>query len=113
IGWHIRTGEWILRTRSVPRVDSFSSLMSGKPWYAWEWLYEAGIGAIHRGLGLNGVVAFSALVIAFTFALVFRMMRKRGTSLPIAVAVLLLAVSASSIHFLARPHVVSWLLTVI
>ena len=113
IGWHIRTGEWILRTGSVPRVDSFSSLMSGKPWYAWEWLYEVGIGAIHRGLGLNGVVAFSALVIAFTFALVFRMMRERGTSLPIAVAVLLLAVSASSIHFLARPHVVSWLLSVI
>jgi hypothetical protein len=113
IGWHIRTGEWILRAGSVPRVDSFSSLMSGKPWYAWEWLYDAGIGAIHRGLGLNGVVAFSALVIAFTFALVFRMMRERGTSLPIAVAVLLLAVSASSIHFLARPHVVSWLLSVI
>jgi hypothetical protein len=113
IGWHIRTGEWILRTGSVPRVDSFSSLMSGKPWYAWEWLYDAGIGAIHRGLGLNGVVAFSALVIAFTFALVFRMIRNRGTSLPIAVAVLLLAVSASSIHFLTRPHVVSWLLSVI
>ncbi len=113
IGWHIRTGEGILRTGSVPRVDSFSALMSGKPWYAWEWLYEAGIGAIHRGLELNGVVAFSALVIAFTFALVFRMMRERGTSLPVAVFVLLLAASASSIHFLARPHVVSWLLTVV
>src|SRR4029077_9261300 len=113
VGWHIRTGEWILRTGSVPRVDLFSSLTNGKPWFAWEWLYDAGMGVVHRGLGLNGVVAFSALVIAFTFALVFRMMRERGTSLPVAVAVLLLAVSASSIHFLARPHIVSWLLTVI
>lgn len=113
IGWHIRAGEWILQGRSVPRVDWLSSLMSGKPWYAWEWLYDAGIVAIHSWLGLNGVVAFTALVIAFTFALVFRMLRERGTSLPIAVVVLLLAVSASSIHFLARPHVLSWLLTVI
>ena len=113
VGWHIRTGEWILGTGSVPRVDLFSSLTNGKPWFAWEWLYDAGMGVVHRGLGLNGVVAFSALVIAFTFALVFRMMRERGTSLPVAVAVLLLAVSASSIHFLARPHIVSWLLTVI
>ena len=113
IGWHIRTGEWILQTGSAPRVDWFSSQMSGKPWYAWEWMYDAGIGAIHRGLGLNGVVAFSALVIALTFALLFGVMRARGTSLPIAVGVLLLAVSASSIHFLARPHVVSWLLTLI
>ena len=113
IGWHIRTGEMILRTGSIPRVDSFSSIMSGKPWYAWEWLYDVAIGTVHRASGLNGVVAFTALVIAVTFALGFRMMRQRGTSLPIAVIMVLLAVSASSIHFLARPHVISWLLTVI
>jgi len=34
IGWHIRTGELILTTHSVPRVDLFSSTMNGKPWYA-------------------------------------------------------------------------------
>ena len=39
IGWHIRSGEQILATRSVPRVDSFSSTMQGQPWIAWEWLY--------------------------------------------------------------------------
>jgi hypothetical protein len=113
IGWHIRTGELILHSGSVPRVDSFSSLMSGKRWYAWEWLYDAGIGAIHHAWGLNGVVVFSALVIALTFTLAFRLMRARGTSLPIAVGMLLLAVSASTIHFFARPHILSWLFTVI
>lgn len=113
IGWHIRTGETILSTGSIPRVDFFSSIMNGKHWYAWEWLYDLLIGAVHRASGLNGVVAFTALVIGVTFALAFRIMRQRGTSLPIAVIVLLLAVSASSIHFLARPHVISWLLTVI
>ena len=113
IGWHIRTGELILHSGSVPRVDSFSSLMSGKPWYAWEWLYDAGIGAIHHAWGLNGVVVFSALAISLTFTLVFRLMRARGTSLPIAVGMLLLAVSASTIHFFARPHILSWLFTVI
>lgn len=113
IGWHIRTGELILTTHSVPRVDLFSSTMNGKPWYAWEWLYDALVGAIHRTAGLNGVAFFSAVLIALTFALVFRMMLARGASLGIAVVMLLLAVSASSIHFLTRPHILSWLFTVI
>ncbi len=113
IGWHIRTGELILTSRSVPRVDSFSSTMNGQPWYAWEWLYDVLVGAIHHVTGLNGVVFFSALLIAFTFVLVFRMALERGASLPIAVLMLLFAISAASIHFLARPHLLSWLFTVI
>src|SRR5262249_47598501 len=40
IGWHILTGEWIRRAHAVPRVDPFSSIMQGKPWFAWEWLYD-------------------------------------------------------------------------
>ncbi|HSY93831.1 MAG TPA: hypothetical protein VK812_20900, partial [Candidatus Binatus sp.] len=38
IGWHIRAGQQILATHAIPRVDSFSSTMAGKPWFAWEWL---------------------------------------------------------------------------
>jgi hypothetical protein len=87
--------------------------MRGQPWYAWEWLYDVLIAAIYQWLGLNGVVLFTAVVIASTFALVLRLALRRGSNLPVAVILLLLAVGASTIHFFARPHVVSWLLTVI
>jgi hypothetical protein len=112
IGWHIRTGQIILQTGAVPRVDPFSTTMQGQPWYAWEWLYDTVVGWIERIAGLNGVVFANAFVIAATLALVFRRMIARGTGLIVAVVLALLAVFASSIHFLARPHVVSWLLTV-
>ena len=55
-GWHIRDGELMLQTHSITRVDPFSATMSGQPWYAWEWLYDVLIAAIHHVLGLNGVV---------------------------------------------------------
>jgi hypothetical protein len=113
VGWHIRTGELILKTHAVPRVDLFSSTMNGKPWYAWEWLYDGIIAAVHHAAGLNRVVLLSALLIALTFALVLRRMLDRGTNLPVAVVMVLLAVAASTVHFLARPHVLSWLLTVV
>jgi hypothetical protein len=94
-------------------VDPFSSIMQGKPWFAWEWLYDFVVGVVHGWVGLNGVVLLTAVIIALTFALVFRMMVARGAHLPVATGVLLLALAASTIHFLARPHVVSWLLAVI
>src|SRR5256885_6206389 len=112
-GWHIRNGQQILQTHSITRTDSFSYTMEGQPWYAWEWLYDVLIAAIHGWLGLNGVFFYTAVVISSTFALVLRMALRRGSSLPVTVILVMLAVGASTIHFFARPHVLSWLLTVI
>ncbi len=55
IGWHIRTGQQILATHAIPRTDSFSSTMAGKPWFAWEWLYDILVGELNRIAGLNGI----------------------------------------------------------
>jgi len=113
IGWHIRTGQQILAAHAIPRVDSFSSTMAGQPWFAWEWLYDVVVGQLEARLGLNGVVWFTAVVIAAVFAGMFRLLMARGTNLAVALGLVLLAASASTIHFLARPHVVSWLFTLI
>jgi hypothetical protein len=111
IGWHIRTGQVIIATHAIPRVDPFSSTMAGKPWFAWECLYDVVVGVLESRLGLNGVVWFTAVVIAVVFAWLFRFLIARGVSVMFAVLLTLLAVCASMIHFLARPHVVSWLFT--
>jgi hypothetical protein len=113
IGWHIRTGDLIRSTHEVPHVDPFSSVMQGHDWFAWEWLYDYVVGTLHSWAELNSVVLLTGFVIALTFALVFRRMVARGAQLPVAIVILLLALAASTIHFLARPHVVSWLLAVI
>ncbi|HEX8815521.1 MAG TPA: hypothetical protein VF753_08470 [Terriglobales bacterium] len=112
-GWHIRNGQRILLTHAIPRVDSFSATMSGKPWYAWEWLWDLGMAVIHQVMGLNGVVFYSAAIIAATFALALYLATDRGANLLVTLFLLVLALGASAVHFLARPHVVSWLLTVI
>jgi hypothetical protein len=112
-GWHIRDGELILHTHSITRTDPFSATMNGQPWYAWEWLWDMTMAAIHTWAGLNGVVFVTALVMAFTFALTFHLALRRGAALPAALLLLILAVGASAIHLFARPHVFSWLLAVI
>src|ERR1700733_9495967 len=88
IGWHIRTGEMILTTHSLPRTDPFSSTMQGQPWFAWEWLYDALLGLLHRACGLNGVVWLCALLVASIFALLFSRLIERGVGLLLAVVLM-------------------------
>jgi hypothetical protein len=113
IGWHIRTGELILATHSLPRTDPFSSNMQGQPWFAWEWLYDIVLGILHRAGGLNGVVWLCALLVAAIFALLLSQLLQRGTGLPLAILLMLLAEAASTIHLYARPHIVSWLFSLL
>ncbi len=113
IGWHIRSGELILRTHAVPQADSFSVSMQGRPWFAWEWLYDVVLGLLHRAGGLNAVVWLCALIVAFTFALLLRLLIKNGTGLFLAIVLTLLSLGAAMIHLYARPHIVSWVLSLV
>jgi hypothetical protein len=108
IGWHIRTGELILATRSLPRIDRFSSTMQGQPWFAWEWLYDVALGILHGACGLNGVVWLCAVIVAATFTFFLTQLLKRGTGLLLAIVLMLVAEAAATIHLFARPHIVSW-----
>ena len=112
-GWHIRSGELILATHAIPRTDPFSYTRHGEPWYAWEWMYDVVIAAIHHVSGLNGVVLFTAAVISVTFALLFRFILRRSGNLAVAAFLTLLTTAAAQVHMLARPHVLSWLLTLL
>jgi hypothetical protein len=114
IGWHIRTGEQILATHALPRTDPFSSTMQGQPWFAWEWLYDLLLGILQQAGGLNGVVWLCALLVAAVFAiLLLSQLMQRGTGLLLAIVLMLLAEAASTIHLYARPHIVSWLFSLL
>jgi hypothetical protein len=104
-GWHIRTGQYILDHHAVPRQDLYSFSKPGAPWYAWEWGSDVFYGLAHRLAGLKGVVLGAGVIIAIFATTLVRRMIWRRAHLFVALGVALLAVGASSIHFLARPHV--------
>ncbi len=106
-GWHIRTGQLVLATGSVPVTDPFSFTRPGDPWFAWEWLSDTLFALVFGRLGLAGVAALSAVVLALAAAALFCWLLRRESGLWIALALTLAAVSASTVHYLARPHVFS------
>jgi hypothetical protein len=112
-GWHVRTGEWIMSHGSVPHQDLFSFTKTGQPWFAWEWLWDVIFAWMHQRWGMAAVVVGSALVIALTSALLFRLANRKSGNPLLAMAFTFLAIASSSIHFLARPHLFTLLFTVV
>ena len=102
-GWHIRTGEWILANHRVPIHDIFSFSMPNGVWYAWEWLTDILFAWLHGHGGLRTVVFFAMMLLSITYALLFRLVRRKSNAI-IAVVVTMIAAAGSSIHWLARPH---------
>jgi hypothetical protein len=103
-GTHIRTGDYILQHREVPRVDVFSFTRPGAPWFAFEWLSDVLFSLAHQLQGLKGVILISAGVIGLLIRILLRHMLWHGANALFLVLGLNLAVGAMSIHFLARPH---------
>src|SRR6266540_1499081 len=89
-GYHIRTGEFILRTFSIPKHDMFSFITPPLPWTTHEWLSEAIMALLHKGMGLTGVVIFFAFLIALTFYLFFRTIRACTGNILLAALALLI-----------------------
>jgi len=110
-GWHIRTGEGIINTMTVPKADPYSHTMPGTPWTAHEWLSEVVFAVFDRAMGLNGVVVLTASVICMTFLMLYRYMAGGGVGPLMAAVLAAFAGLASSLHWLARPHIFSFPLT--
>jgi hypothetical protein len=104
-GWHIRTGDYILTTGSVPSQDLFSFSKPGAPWYAWEWLADVVFAVFHRAAGLKGVSVLAGVVLSLSATLLFRHMMWSGANILLALGATLLAAGASTVHYLARPHI--------
>jgi len=112
-GWHIRAGEWILDNGRAPDKDIFSFTMPDMPWYAWEWLWDAVFAVLHRRFGMGGVVLASLLLLCITFFLLYRLVRRRAGNVLAAITTTAMAVGVSSIHWLARPHLLTFFFLVV
>jgi hypothetical protein len=112
-GWHIRAGEWILRNGSVPAIDIFSFTRPDSPWFAWEWLSDVMMAAVHHVAGLWGIVLLSLILLTLTSTCVYRNAVAESGHRLAAIVLTSLAMGASTIHWLARPHLVTPLLAAV
>jgi len=106
--WHLRTGQSIVETRTLPRADIFSFTNAGRPWVAHEWLSEVSIYALYALGSFPTIIIAFAAIIALSFAFVYA--RVPGKPYVAAFALLLAALAVAP-TWGARPQMLSLLLT--
>src|SRR6185295_6288503 len=68
---HILTGSLILQTHHVSTTDIFSFRTVGLPSIPHEWLSQVLFATAYDWLGLDGIVLITALLIMFTWGIVY------------------------------------------
>jgi hypothetical protein len=107
--WHLRTGQYIVETGSIPHTDIFSVAFHGKEWVTHEWLSEALMYLIYRAGGYGGLVVFFALLITAAMWIVYRRAAE-GVGHPYVVGfALVLGALTASPTWGVRPQMFSFL----
>ena len=113
LGRHITIGKYIVNNWKIPTTDIFSHTMYGQLLVPHEWLAQVVFSAVYSFAQLSGIVLLISLIIATTFTILYHEQKKRGVYHIVALSVAALAAFASSLHWLARPHVFTFLFVAI
>lgn len=113
LGWHIALGRVILSTGTIPTSDLLSYTIQGQPFVPHEWFAEVIFAAAYQLGGFDGVALVTASVIGATFAGLVWVMLRRGLSPLIVAPLVLLGLLVSIAHWAARPHIFTFLFTLV
>jgi hypothetical protein len=105
--WHLRTGQLIVQTHSIPHADPFSFTNYGKPWITHEWLSELLICGLYQLGSFSLLIFFFSLAITGAFLLAY--LRSPKESKPyVAGFALLLGSIATAPTWGVRPQMISF-----
>jgi hypothetical protein len=106
---HFLTGIYILEHQAIPTTTYLSAVEPNSAWITHELLCDLLFGLPFQALGLNWIVLTAALAITLSITWSYQMARRRGAGLAGALAAMVLALEACSVHWSARPHVFTYL----
>ena len=88
--WHLKAGEIIVTTRSIPRTDLFSFTAAGKPFILQNWLVEVIYYATYQAGGLALLVALNAMLLIAALLPVYHLCREATDRVKLSVVSALL-----------------------
>jgi hypothetical protein len=104
--WQIRVGQWILEHGIMPTTDVFSFTRFGEPWISSSWLAQVLYALVYVPGDWAGPVILSSIAIGATVAIFLHLLSPYFDPAR-AILIAALALLLSTVHFLARPHVLA------
>ncbi len=108
IGRHLKLGQIIWETKSVPKINLFSFTEPNAPFVNHHWLSEVVFYFLFNVIGLKGLIIFKAAVVAVSFWLIYKATDKKTGLWPFLVSAplgILVFLNRSDV----RPEIFSYL----
>lgn len=105
---HLKTGQLILETSSVPHKDPFSFTLASRMWINHEWLFQVISYIFYSSLGADGLILMQNIMVFAAFLLLFftGIDFKRNNHVFVFI-VMYLALMTSAYRFTIRPDIYS------
>jgi len=107
VGYHIRTGAYVLEHHRIPSTNTFSSAVPDQPWLLHQWWPATFYSLVYGWMGAEGLVAVKACIGALLIFVVYCCARRAGgdalTTLWLATVGLLI----TRVRFFERPDLFS------
>jgi tetratricopeptide (TPR) repeat protein len=112
LGWHLKTGEWILQHLQIPKQDLYSSISPDHPWINLHWGFQIMIyGIAHLG-SLWGLLFFKIILLILIYFILFKTIEYKKAPF-ISSLIFLLSCLTAQERFQLRPELFSFLFIVI
>jgi hypothetical protein len=110
---HLRHGRYMLEHGGLIRTDPFSYTRGGAPFVGFEYGSQVIYALAERIGGVAGVAILAGLLIGLTYALLARFLLRRGVEPLLAYLTTILAALVGAGHWLARPHLFTFVAVVL
>ena len=111
LAYHVRTGDMILATRSIPRVDSFTFTVFNRPWLDQQWLAQVVFATVFKlggqSYGWATLAAVQAILVGLTFFPVYLACRASGATPRTASLLTLVGFVVASPALAMRPQLLA------
>jgi hypothetical protein len=108
--WHLRTGQWIVESHSIPHSDPFSFTRAGHAWISHEWLSEVTFYELYKHGTAAALIVFAAMVTTAGFMLLYLRCLRGGQKPQWAAAATALGALASAPSWGVRPQMFTFTL---
>ena len=102
--WYLRLGQDVVRSGSVPAVDTYSFTQAGSPFFYQSWLAALVFWKTYQAGGILLTFFLRVVVVAVTYTLLWSLIRNTGAGPRLASLLIILAALAGSSNWSFRPQ---------
>src|SRR6266540_2125278 len=110
VWWHLKTGEIIWNTHSIPSTDLFSFTTNNHPWTAHEWLSQVTIYGAWKAGGYTGLMIWLCVFPSAFFIAGYVLCSLYSGNAKVALLGALVTWFFATVGLAVRPHVLGYLL---